>query len=91
MSSLQISPQANCYHWRTHSGAEIDLVLERDGNFYPIEIKCKSHPTHSDTSGLRAFRAAYPNKNIMPGLVIHAGNESYLLDEQTLAFSWKGM
>lgn len=84
------TPLANCYHWRTHSGAEIDLVLERDGNLYPIEIKCKSHPTRSDILGLNTFRKTYPNKNIMPGLVIHAGYESYLLDEQTLAFSWLG-
>lgn len=85
-----LTPLANCYHWRTHSGAEIDLLLERDGNLYPIEIKCKSHPTRSDASGLNAFSKAYPNRNIMPGLVIHAGHESYLLDEKTLAFSWIG-
>jgi len=84
-------PKANCYHWRAHSGAEVDLILERDGCLYPIEIKARSHPTRSDASGLRAFRKTYPHLKVMPGLVIHAGNESYLLDEETLAFSWKGI
>lgn len=80
---------ANCYHWRTHGGAELDLVLERDGAFYPIEIKCKSRAVHADASSIRSFRQTYPKKKIMPGLVIHAGEESYLLDRETMALSWK--
>jgi len=82
---------SNCYHWRSHGGAELDLLLERDGAFYPIEIKCKSKPTYSDGSSIRAFRATYPDLKIMPGLIIHAGEESYPVDQETLALSWKTM
>lgn len=80
---------ANCYHWRSHGGAEIDLLLERDGAFYPIEIKAKSHPTSADTSSFRAFRETYPNLPIQPSLIIHAGEETYPIDHHTLALSWK--
>lgn len=58
------------YHWRSHSGGEIDLLLELNGKYYPIEIKSKSRPSRRDTSGITAFRKTYPGLNIMPGLVI---------------------
>ena len=52
----------NLYHWRAHSGAEVDLVIERDGILWPLEIKCKAKITPSDVRGLAAFRAAYPEQ-----------------------------
>ena len=30
---------ANAYFWRTHDGQEIDLVEERDGNYFGLEFK----------------------------------------------------
>lgn len=84
-----VTSAANCYHWRSHGGAEVDLILERDGVLYPIEIKCKSKPTSADVSSIRAFRQTYPKAKIKPGLVIHAGEETYLIDRETLALSWK--
>ena len=52
----------NLYHWRAHSGAEVDLVIERDGILWPVEIKCKAKITAADVNGLSAFREAYPNQ-----------------------------
>ncbi|MES2345065.1 MAG: ATP-binding protein [Chlamydiota bacterium] len=78
----------NTYHWRSAGGAEVDLILERNGKFYPIEMKCKTNLTKADLSGLKAFRSSYLKMNIMPGLVIYAGSESYKLDEDTLALPW---
>lgn len=86
---LEFGSSANCFHWRSHGGAEVDLILERDGAFYPIEIKCKSRPSSADTSSLRSFRQTYPKTKIMPSLIIHAGNETYPIDHETLALSWK--
>lgn len=37
------SVRANLYHWRSHGGAEVDLVLERDGTRFPIEIMLTKH------------------------------------------------
>jgi predicted AAA+ superfamily ATPase len=85
-----ISP-ANCYHWRAHSGSEVDLILERNGAFYPIEIKCKSKPTRTDASGIKAFCKSYPHLKIKPGLIIHAGEENYPIDEEIYALSWKAL
>jgi hypothetical protein len=58
------------YHWRSHSGGEIDLLLELNGKYYPIEIKSNSRPSRKDTTGITAFRKTYPHLHIMPGLVI---------------------
>ena len=66
----------------------MDLVLEKNGLLYPIEIKCKTNLTKADCSGLKAFLKTYPHKKIQPALVIYAGTEVYQLDDQTLAIPW---
>ncbi len=76
------------YHWRLHSGAECDLILERDGKFYPIEIKAKTTPNKSDTNGMTAFRKYHPHLNVQKGLVIAPINEVYALSEQDFAIPW---
>lgn len=78
----------NCYHWRSAGGAEVDLILEKDGKLFPIEMKCKTNLTRSDLSGLSAFRKTYSKKDIQQGLIIYAGSEVYHLDETTLAIPW---
>lgn len=72
-----LSPRPNLYHWHSHGGAEIDLLLERNGLFYPIEVKASSRPSRNDTSGISAFREAYPRLRIERGLVI-APTERFL-------------
>ena len=83
---LDVAPQA--WHWRTNGGAEVDLVLERDGRLYPIEIKAKSRPDGHDTRGIRAFRETYGPARVAPGLVVHAGRERYRLNDFALAVPW---
>ncbi|MBP7638121.1 MAG: ATP-binding protein [Opitutae bacterium] len=58
------------YHWRSHSGGEVDLILERDGVLHPIEIKLASRPTRNDARGFASFRANHPRHRIAPGLVL---------------------
>jgi predicted AAA+ superfamily ATPase len=76
------------YHWRTGGGGEVDLVLERDGKLYPIEVKCRSYVARADTRGLRAFRDTYAGAKVMPGLILYAGGECRALDERTIALPW---
>lgn len=58
------------YHWRAHSGAEIDLLLEVNNRYFPIEIKHKSNPTAKDARGIQAFKDAYPHLQIEMGLIL---------------------
>ena len=65
-----ISRKAQLYHWRIHSGSEVDLLMERDGVIYPIEIKLKSQPSRKDARGIKRFRECYPQLQIAPGLIL---------------------
>jgi len=83
-----LSPPPKLYHWRSSGGAEVDFLLERDGRFFPIEVKAKSRPTRVDTSGLRAFRAAHPQLEIAPGLVVAPAEAMERLNEHDIAMPW---
>lgn len=76
------------HHWRTHGGAEVDLLLERDGRFHPIEIKLTTRPSRSDARGMTAFRETYPRLNVAPGLVVCAVEAQYLVNGRDMALPW---
>jgi predicted AAA+ superfamily ATPase len=53
--------EARLYYWRTHNGAEVDLLIERHGRLrLAIEVKAKSRVAGADLSGLRSFGDAHP-------------------------------
>ena len=65
-----LSPRPLVYHWRANSGAEVDLLLERDGVLYPIEVKATGNPSGHDSSGITALRKTYPQLRIAQGLIV---------------------
>jgi predicted AAA+ superfamily ATPase len=76
------------YHWRSHGGAEVDVVLERDGRLYPIEIKLSAKPGKGDTRGIEAFRATYPSRDVAPGLVVCPVDGGRRLSPSDAAMPW---
>ena len=86
--SATLPTPPNIYHWRSHSGAEVDLLLERDGTFYPMEIKLSTRPSRQDTRGITSFRARYPQLNIAPGLVIAPVERVEQLSENDYCIPW---
>jgi len=76
------------WHWRAAGGAEVDLLLERDGWLYPVEIKWTSQPRLRDTLGLRAFRATHPEQKVAPGLMVCAVSEPRRVAPDVLAIPW---
>lgn len=50
-----------CHHWGSAGGEEVDLLLERDGILYPLEIKPTAASTRRMVSGIEAFRKTNPN------------------------------
>lgn len=76
------------WHWRAAGGAEVDLILERDGRLYPIEIKLTGNPRPRDLSGLSAFTAAYPDHMIAPGLLICAVDRPRRIAPNFIAMPW---
>lgn len=78
----------NIYHWRSHGGAEVDLVLEWNNTLYPIEIKGKSHPDRHDVRGIQAFRSTYPKKKVAPGLIMAPTESFHALTESDYVMPW---
>ncbi len=83
-----LSPKPALHHWRSHGGAEVDLLLERDGVLFPIEIKRKSRPSRTDTRGIAAFRATYPDLRIARGLVVAPTESITPLSDDDVAIPW---
>ena len=78
----------NIYHWRSHGGGEVDLILENDGVLYPLEIKMTTKPSRNDARGISAFRQTYPNVKIAAGAVICCCNRIYKIAEDSYAVPW---
>ncbi len=71
------------YYYRDKEKNEIDLVIEGDGNLYPIEIKCKSNPTKDDIAAFSLLNKI-PNKDVMPGCVICLADKVGYVDDQNV-------
>ncbi|WP_005036644.1 ATP-binding protein [Holophaga foetida] len=83
-----LSPAPRLHHWRSAGGAEVDLILERDGRFYPIEIKAKRRVSRADARGIKAFRDAYPDLKVAPGLVIAPCERMERISDLDYAMPW---
>ncbi len=83
--SQTMSTPPRFFHWRSHRGAEVDLILERDGCFFPIEIKLSTIPSKRDTTGINRFIATYPDLKIETGLVIAPINKSSKISDTVYA------
>lgn len=71
----------NCYFWRTHQGAEIDLVCIRNGLRYGIEVKL------SETPGVtRSMRIAKNELGLHHVWVLYPGKNSFPMDEGITAW-----
>lgn len=86
ISTMESRPAV--YHWRSHSGAEVDLILEQNGKFFPIEVKSTARPSKKDTRGISAFRETYSRLDIAEGTVIYPGDGGLQLSEKDFAVSY---
>ena len=83
-----LSTPPRLHHWRSHGGAEIDLLLERDGTFFPLEIKLSSRVGSADARGFAAFRETYPKLKIAPGLILAPVERAEKVTQHDWAVPW---
>ena len=69
-----------CYYWRTHTGAEIDLVVDEGVSLRGFEIKRSAAPSLTPS-----MRIALTDLGLRRIDVIHAGTASYRLAKQVRA------
>ncbi|MBI5098554.1 MAG: ATP-binding protein [Nitrospirae bacterium] len=74
------------YYWRTNTGAEVDLLVERSGKLTgAYEIKWSKTVTTAQLTGLRSFQEDYPD---VPCHVVCNIDEPYRLGK-VLVMNWK--
>lgn len=67
-----VTPRA--FFWRTHGGAEVDLILEIGTRLVPLEVKLSGSPSVS-----RGLREAMKDLACRSGFVLHGGSDSFPL------------
>jgi uncharacterized protein len=78
----------NLYHFRTHSGSEIDLILEYAGMVFSMEFTTKTHPSRKDARGFGVFQDAYPKLNIAKGIVVSSVESPEMISENAIAIPY---
>lgn len=76
------------FHYRTGAGAEIDLVLEGEFGFIPIEIK---HTQHVAARALRSLRDFVVERGCRYGIVINNDEHARLLDENIVGIPFAAL
>ena len=76
------------YHWRIHSGSEVDLIIERDATLYPIEVKLNSRPRPKDARGFKSLRENYPQASIAPGLILAPAEQVEQITDLDFILPW---
>lgn len=71
-----VRPQA-AYFWATHGGAELDLLLTRNGRRYGVEIKYKDAPRLTPS-----MRTALSDLSLEHLTIVYPGSERYPLDRR---------
>ena len=71
---------ARPYFWRTHGGAEVDLLLEWRGGLTPVEIKMSGAPRPT-----RGLLHCMSDLKAPSGFVVHSGADFYPLGQSVWA------
>ena len=74
--ALRLMDVAHPYFWRTHTGAELDLVWQAHGALWGMEFKYQDAP--GMTRSIRAVLRDLPLKHLW---IVYPGPERYRLDE----------
>ena len=65
-----------CFFWAVHAGAEIDLIVQRDGRLRGVAVKRTTAPALT-----RSLRNAATDLELERLDLIHAGTETFPLAE----------
>ncbi len=79
---LTVLEADDCYYWATHSGAEMDLVIHRDGTRYGFEFKCADAPKIT-----KSMRIALEDLKLAHVWVIYPGSKTYPLGNKITVLS----
>ena len=75
---------SSMYFYRDRDQKEIDIVIEEDGNLYPIEIKMSANPTKTMGKHFTVLDNI-PGKKRQPGIILCQYNRKTYLTEDMIA------
>lgn len=77
--------RASLFHFRTHAGQEVDIVIEdAAGNLVGVEVKASTTVTAGDFKGLR-FLSDAVEKRFLRGIVLYMGKEMIPFGDKLVA------
>ena len=71
---LLAAPPEQCFHWSTHSGAELDLLVVAGNRRYGFEVKRAEAPRPT-----ASMRSAFQSLGLDRMDVVHAGTQTYAM------------
>jgi len=75
---LAVVQSRDVYFWATHSGAEMDLLVFKDGQRLGFEFKCTDAPQMT-----KSIHIAADDLKLDRVFIIYPGRKSYRIDERT--------
>ena len=77
---LAVSGAEDAYFWGTHAGAELDLLLFRNGKAYGIEFKVNDGPRMT-----RSLHSALADLELEQAWIVHPGTKRYPVHDKVEA------
>ncbi len=81
-----LGAEKDCYFWRTHAGAEIDLIVPREGKTLGFEFKVSGSPSLS-----RGVHEAMRDAEVDHLYVVHGGDENFAMADNITAIAMRGL
>ena len=75
------------HYLRTKAGAEVDHIIEREGELTPLEVKWTDHPTLTDARHLLTFLSEHPTQ-AKRGYIVCRCSAPLELHDQVTALPW---
>ena len=79
---LAVLDVPDAYYWATHSGAEIDLLVFKNGKRLGFEFKCTDGPQMT-----RSIHNAIADLNLDKTFIVYPGKQSYPIETNVRALS----
>ena len=86
-SSYNKGKRPNIYYLRTHNQLEIDLIIEKNMEIYPVEIKLSKTLNVGMAKPIERFRELFLALKIHPGKIVSLADESIPLTKNVASLS----
>ena len=77
---LSLAGHRDAYYWGTHAGAELDLLLLRNGRRFGLEFKCTDAPAMT-----KSLHVALQDLELERAWIVYPGSQTYPVHEKVEA------